>query len=279
MISTENLSSDSTQQLLASIKIPPRPGVLIEVMAETDKDDPDLRKIGTLISKDIALSAATLKLVNSPLFGLSRKIDTPQQATTVLGLKHVSSLVTGLSLKHALGNNLSLERFWDSADRVASISALVAKKLPGIPQELAYLNGLFRDCGIPIMMQKFPEYKQTLQRANSEQNKTFIEVEEEAHATNHATIGYLLAKSWGLADTLCKAIQNHHDLSVLDGNTLPGVSSSLIAISYLAEHISNSVRMREDTDWLRNGKRVVEHLGISLEEFEDIKEEITLQFT
>lgn len=78
-----------------------------------------MRKIAQLIGKDIALSAAMLKLVNSPFFGLSRKIDSPQQAVAILGLGNVTGIVTGLSLKSSLGGGLNLERFWDSADRVA----------------------------------------------------------------------------------------------------------------------------------------------------------------
>lgn len=238
-----------------------------------------MRKIAQLIGKDIGLSAAMLKVVNSPFFGLSRKIDSPQQAVVVLGVTNVTGIVTGLSLKAAMGGGLNLERFWDSADRVANISVMIASRLPGIPREMAYLHGLFRDCGIPVLMQKFPDYKQVLQIANTDKEHGFTKIEDEHYSTNHATVGYLLARSWGVAEDICKAILNHHDMSVLKSNAmLPAASTGLIAVSYLAEYLSDYVRMRGDAQLDDDGLTVVEHLGIGEEEFEDIKEDISQHY-
>jgi len=276
--STE-ISAEHAEKLISSIKIPPRPVILQELMTETKKPEPSLLKIAQLISKDIALSAAMLKLVNSPAFGFSRKIDSPQQAVMTLGIRNVSGLVTGLSLKNALGQGMSLERFWDSADRVANISMTIASKLHEIPRDMAYLHGLFRDCGMPIMMQKFPDYMDTLKAANAEKTRLFTKVEDERHSTNHAVIGYLLARSWGVADEICQAILNHHENSLLDsGSNIPAVSSGLIAVSCLAEYLSDYVRLRGDDHWQENGAGVMEYLGIDQSELEDLKEEIAQQY-
>lgn len=141
---------------------------------------------------------------------------------------------------------------------------------------MAFLHGLFRDCGIPVLMQKFPDYRQTLQIANAEKDRLFTEIEDERYSTNHATVGYLLARSWGVADEICQAILNHHDMSVLKSKTmLPAISTGLIAVSFLAEYLSDYVRMRGDAEWGEHGFSVMEHLGIGDEEFEDIKEDIT----
>jgi len=273
------ISADHAEKLLSSIKIPPRPVILQEIMAETKKADPSLLKIAQLISKDIALSAAMLKLVNSPVFGLRRKIDSPQQAVMTLGVRNVTGLVTGLSLKSAFGQEMNLERFWDSADRVANISMTVAAKLHAIPTDMAYLHGLFRDCGMPIMMQKFPDYKDTLKAANAEKMRLFTKVEDERHSTNHAVVGYLLARSWGVADEICQAILNHHDHSLLDsGSNLPAASSGLIAVSCLAEYLSDYVRLRGDDQWNTNGAAVMDYLGIGPSELEDLKEEVAQEY-
>ena len=55
---------------------------------------------------------------------------------------------------------------------------------------MAYMYGLFRDCGIPIMLHKYPEYTQTLMKANTGLKLAFTSIEDASHDTNHTIIGY-----------------------------------------------------------------------------------------
>ena len=115
------ISEEAAEKLLSTIKIPPRPTVIEEINREKRKEEPDLRNIAQIISKDIALTAAMLKIVNSPLFGLSKKIETVQQSVMTLGLNNVIGIVTGLALKNTIGaKEPNLEVFWDSAEKVAN---------------------------------------------------------------------------------------------------------------------------------------------------------------
>ena len=145
------------EKILSTIKIPPRPVVLEEINRETKKDDPDLRKIAQIISKDIALTAGMLKTANSPFFGLRTKVETVQQAVITLGLNNVIGIVTGLALKNAIEvKDPTLEGFWNSAENLANISAYLTRLVSSVPKDLAYMYGLFHDSGIPFMLQKFP---------------------------------------------------------------------------------------------------------------------------
>ncbi|HQT26036.1 MAG TPA: HDOD domain-containing protein, partial [Burkholderiales bacterium] len=87
------------ENLLNNIKIPPRPTILVELMEEQRKEDPDFRKLSGLIGKDISLSAALLKTVNSPFFGLRTKATSAQEAIHYLGMQNVMNLVSGFALK------------------------------------------------------------------------------------------------------------------------------------------------------------------------------------
>ncbi len=276
MSTAMNISEDAADKILSTIKIPPRPAVLEEIDREKRKEHPDLGKIAQIISKDMALTAAMLKTANSPFFGLRRKVETVQQAVMTLGLNNALGIVTGLVLKNAIGEkDPSLERFWDTAEKVANISVYLSGMIPGVPKELAYMYGLFRDCGIPIMMQKFPEYMQTLIKANKGSKLAFTRIEDEAHTTNHATIGYLLAKSWSLPNSICQAVLNHHDISILhsDENVAAEVRG-LIAVIRFAEFLCDSRQLRDDPDWEVSGPIVLSYLGLSEDEFNDIKEAV-----
>jgi len=270
------ITEEAAEKLLSTIKIPPRPAVIGEISREKSKDDPDLRRIAQIISKDIALTAAMLKTANSPFFGLRMKIETVQQAAMTMGLNNVIGITTGLALKNALGlKDLKLERFWDSAEKVANVAAYLSGIVPGVPKDLAYMYGLFRDCGIPIMLQKFPEYTQTLVRANKVSMLAFTSLEDEAHSTNHATIGYLLAKSWSLPNSICQAVLNHHDITILHSNEKFSVEvRGLIALIRFAEFLCDTRQLRDDLDWNVSGPIVLSYLGLSEDEVNDIKEDV-----
>jgi HD-like signal output (HDOD) protein len=219
-----------------------------------------------------------LKTVNSPFFGLPRRISSVAQAVSMLGLKMTARIVNGLVLRMTMGGRQSsLERFWDSAEKVARISARAASTLPRGPRDEAYCFGLFRDIGIPMLLQKFPDYRQTLALADNTVDRPMTVVEEERHATDHATLGYLVARSWLLPEAICEGIRHHHDPSVFDARDLVNpIALTLIAINALAEHLHDEyVRMRTNAGWQQMADRVLAHLGLSEDDYCDLREEVT----
>ncbi|MEW5770029.1 MAG: HDOD domain-containing protein [Pseudomonadota bacterium] len=264
-----NLSTAEAEKLIASIAIPPRPGALAAVMAEQAKCDPNLGHIAKVVAGDVGLSAAMIKTVNSPFYGLRQKVTDVERAVTMLGVKNVVSLVTGLSLRNAVPTQ-GLDRFWDSAARTALLAAYLAKQLGGVNKDDAHLFGLFHDAGIPLMMRRFENYKETLKQANNDAVRTFTDVEDERHGTNHATVGSLLATSWQLPEYMRQAIALHHDASVF-GSSLSAESLNLIAICSLAEYIENGhSRLSGDAEWEKSGGATLGYLMLGEEQLEEL---------
>ena len=274
---TNSLSDTEIERTLKGIAIPPRPQILLKLGAEMKKEDPDPRAIVSLVSADVGLSAAILKTVNSPFFGRANKLSSVASAVGVMGMKMTNQIVTGLVLRNAVtGEARSLERFWDSAEKVAGIAAHIASSLPGGPRDDAYSFGLFRDIGIPILMQKFPNYRETLAMADAVTGESPTFIEDERHDTNHATLGYLVARSWFLPSPLCEAIRYHHDVSVFsDKESISPQALTLVAISHLAEHFHDQyVHMRSNPEWERVREMVLEHLGLQETEYFDLRDEL-----
>lgn len=270
------LSQEGVEQLLKGMTIPPRPTLLIEVDQELKKPEPDLKRVASLVGKDVGVSAAMLKTLNSPLFALRSKVGNVFQAVQMLGARNARNVVTGLVLRSAVGEGAaSLERFWDSAEKVASINAYICSILPKAPREEAYTFGLFRDCGIPLLMQRFSDYRETLKLAAGG-DRSLPEVEEERHGTNHATVGYMIARSWGLTDIVCQAILRHHDLTMIDdGESAHHLTRTLVAVNFLAEHLNDtSLRMRQDSQWDRYGGMILDYLGFTQNEYSEMAEEV-----
>lgn len=274
---TRQAPTEAIERTLRGITIPSRPQILQKLDEEFKKKDPDPRVVARLIGGDVAVSAAVLKIVNSPFFGLSRKISSVDQAVSLLGMRTAAQVVTSLVLKSAVsGKTVSLERFWDSAEKVACIASYVAQSIPRGPRDDAYCFGLFHDVGIPLLLQKFPDYRQTLILAeSSEQSLTALE--EKRHATDHATLGYLVAKGWFLPEAICEGILYHHDPSIFaEKESIDPRSLTLVAINTLAEHFHDEyIRLRSNIAWATMGEQALAHLGLADGEYRDLREELT----
>ena len=260
---------------IGSLQIPPRPEVVTALMEEKAREEPNFQRIAKLIKADVGLSAAMIKVVNSAAFGLNQKLASVPQALHLLGLQQVTSIATALVVRSMSGggSSASLERFWDSAEKVALICARTAKKVQGIAPDEAYSYGLFHNCGIPLLMQHFPNYKGALIAANSDEGKSFTACEEAAVGTGHATVGYFLARSWNLPNELCQAILRHHELDVFDVTKAGDHMLDYIAIGHLAEHVHHlSARNGEDIEWGKFEDAVLNHFGLTDEDYQDIVE-------
>lgn len=266
------------EKTLRGITIPSRPKVLVQIDHELKKNDPDPRVVARLIGGDVGLSAAVLKTVNSPFFGLSRKISSVPQAVGVLGMKTAAQIVNGLLLRSSfVAGRGPLEHFWDNAEKVAGIASHIALTIPGGPRDDAYCFALFHDVGIPMLLQKLPGYAQTLLLASGPAERSFTVVERERHSTDHATLGYLVAKGWFLPEAISEGILYHHDASVFaDPDAISPRALTLIAINALAEHVHDEyVRLHDTGAWELMGGQALAHLGLSEGEYADLREELS----
>ncbi len=260
--------------LVRELKFPPRPEVVTILAQEGAREHPDVHRICKAVKADVAMAGAMLKAVNSPVFALSKKVTTIDGAIAVLGVKNVKSIATGLALRSSVGSGPSMERFWDSAEKVALISAHVAKVFRTTKADEAYTYGLFHNCGIPMLMQRFPNYRDALIAANKNAEVPFTTCEDDVVGTNHAVVGYFLARAWELPDATTEAILRHHESDVFDQTELAGQTHGLIAIGHMAEHIYHlMVRTSVDLEWERFGAASLAHLGFSEAEFFEIADD------
>ncbi len=266
---------------IRDIGIPPRPAILNDIDREMAKHEPDFAHLARILGSDVALGAALLKSVNSPFFGFDKKVRSIQEALLVLGLKLVTSTIAGMSLRQAFRHVPDMERFWDASASIARVSGWLARRLHRncwVRPEDAYTFGLFRDCGIPILMVPFPDYRAVLGTANSERVRSFTEIENEQLSVNHADVGAMLAESWLLPDDLVQAIRHHHDLTgILERRSreFPAVVLPLIAIAQLAEHLIHLRTGRSQThEWEKMAAQASGLLGIDAAEIAALAEEV-----
>ena len=281
---SQELSAEQIQQALQGISVPPQPQIMVDLQMEQYMPDPDLEVIARLISQDPGLSGSLLKIVNSPYYGLSNKIASIRRAVTVLGSRTVINLINAQSIKGEMTDDtiVTLNRFWDTAQDVAMTSLTLAKRTGTQALDEAYALGLFHDCGIPLMLKRFPDYMRVLEQgyANAGTGSRVVDTENRHFNTNHAVVGYYTAKSWRLPAHLTEAIANHHNALAIfsDDSSRNSQLKNLLAILKMAEHIcaSHTVlgNQREDHEWDSIRHLVLDYIGLSDYDFDNLKESI-----
>lgn len=278
------LTAEQIRHVLQGISVPPQPQIMVDLQMEQVMPVPDLKSIARLISHDPGLSGALLKIVNSKFFGLANRIASIQQAVNLLGCDSVINLINAQSIKGEMSDEtiVTLNRFWDTAQDVAMTSLTLAKRIGYHSPDEAYTLGLFHDCGIPLMLKRFPNYMAVLEEAYASASETqrIVDVENRVLSTNHAVVGYFVAKSWNLPLHLCDAIASHHNvLSLFDDDSGRDAQlKTLLAIVKMAEHICACHRVLgaqdEDLEWASIAQRVLEYVGLSDYDFDNLKESI-----
>jgi len=278
---SQELSAEQIQQSLQGISVPPQPQIMVDLQMEQYMPDPDLEVIARLISQDPGLSGSLLKIVNSPYYGLSNKIASIQRAVNLLGSRSIVNLINAQSIKGEMSDDtiVTLNRFWDTAQDVAMTCLSLAKRTGTQAVDEAYALGLFHDCGVPLMLKRFPNYMAVLEEAYASAGPQcrVVDTENRVFNTNHAVVGYYTAKSWRLPEHVTDAIANHHNALAIfsdESNHKPQLKN-LLAILKMAEHICASYRVLgnqvEDHEWNVIGPLVLDHIGLSDYDFENLK--------
>nr|WP_242551426.1 HDOD domain-containing protein [Pseudomonas sp. Marseille-Q1929] len=278
---SQELSAEQIQQALQGISVPPQPQIMVDLQMEQYMPDPDLEVIARLIAQDPGLSGALLKVVNSSYFGLSNKIASIQRAVNLLGSRSVINLINALSIKGEMSDDtiVTLNRFWDTAQDVAMTCLTLAKRTGAQAVDEAYALGLFHDCGVPLMLKRFPNYMAVLEEAYASAGPDcrVVDTENNAFNTNHAVVGYYTAKSWRLPQHVTDAIANHHNALAIfsDESSRNSQLKNLLAILKMAEHICSSYRVlgnqTVDHEWNAISHLVLDYVGLSDYDFESMK--------
>jgi HD-like signal output (HDOD) protein len=268
--------ADPVDALIKSIRIPPRPSLLADLQRELASAEPCPAAIARIIASDVGMSGALLKLANSSFYGGARKAKSIDQAIGFLGINQVAALMTGLLARQAIpADSAALAAFWDVSTRRAQAMVFLSRRLRIGAPDVAHTFGLFCDTGVALLLNRFAGYAATFDAAAGDSARRFTDAEDERHSTNHAAIGCLLARNWGLSSDVSWAILHHHDYSVIDDAASDDALRALVALSLLAERALQAYQGRSASiEWDKGGARACAYLGLSDGESADLLDQL-----
>jgi HD-like signal output (HDOD) protein/GGDEF domain-containing protein len=209
------------------------PAVALEVLELANQPQIETTRLKECIERDPALTTKILRVVNSSLFGLGRRISDLTEALAVLGTKPLRMLVLGFGLPEPLFAGLArdvLNHYWRHALTRAVAARDLSQRLWNMPGDELFVAGLLADLGRLVLIQGLGRpYVEMLRKADWPREDVRA-LERRLIGFDHVQLTAGLIQQWGLPDSLVAAVQLPE--------ALPDDARPEIQILYLAEKIA-----------------------------------------
>ena len=200
-------------------RVPSMPKLYVQIVEVLEDPEVGLDAIGDIISKDPAMTAKILKLVNSSFLGLAREISSPAEAVSQLGAETLKSLVLSVHAfsqfeTTALGG-FSIEALWRHSQNTAHLAQAIAR-MEDAEQKIvdeAFVGGLLHDIGKLVLAANFAAEYALILEIGRKGTVPLVAAEENTFGANHADVGGYLLGLWGLPVPVVEAIALHHSPS------------------------------------------------------------------
>ncbi|MDC0336088.1 HDOD domain-containing protein [Pseudodesulfovibrio sp.] len=191
------------------------PNIFFQISESLKNPRSSAAYVAEVISKDVALSAKLLKMVNTPFYGFPSKIDTLSRAVTIVGTNQLTNLALGVSVITAFEDIpeefFTLKEFWLHSVTCGIVARLLASKV-GLPgDEKFFVAGLLHDIGRLVMLKNHPQASTDVLRPAKVGRRGLTDVERTVWGCTHAEIGGRMLKSWRLPAFLEVLVHHHHN--------------------------------------------------------------------
>ena len=187
------------------------PTIYERIRKEIALPDATVARISRLLETDPAITVTLLKLANSAWFRLGRRVDSVEEAITIIGFDQTRDLVLAMSVATVFDGVapewMDMKRYWQGS--VAT--ALAARELAfissiSVPERL-FVLGLLADIGHLVMYRVKPALAgEALKNANADP-ELLPAAERQIVGCDAAEVGATLADAWNLPEGFAEAIR------------------------------------------------------------------------
>ena len=192
--------------------LPPLPKVVSEIQALLKGEDVQIAKVAQLITKDPALVAQVLKIVNSAYYSLPREVSDVRYGIAFLGLHEIERIVLTLSVINTLKikEKKELIVFWLHSFLAALCTKHFATRYePRLSLEELWSAAMLHDIGKLVYLKIFPDHYRALSKLSAERGIFFSQAEQELNLPTSSYFGVLLCDHWRLPIRIRDACEKH----------------------------------------------------------------------
>jgi len=217
----QSLSDEKMRKLVGSCStLPSLPKIYNELTEAVRSDKVDAKAVADIISRDVAMTAKLLQLVNSSFFGVGRRISSVRQTVTMLGAMRIKALVLSEHIFKEFKParpipGFSISGLWQHSISVAEAARRISlrENQQGDRPDQAFTAGLLHDIGILMLASQHPDGFEDVMTRSKETGNSSTVVEQELFGTTHGQIGAYLLGLWALPKRISEAVAFHHNPS------------------------------------------------------------------
>jgi len=188
------------------------PELYLRVREVVDDPESTMDDLAKALKLDPAISARLLKIVNSPLYGFPKQIDSISRAVSLLGMQSVSDLVASATIGQTFAgmtaNLMDLPAFWRKSVRCALLAGKIAKASGIEESERFFVEGLLRDIGHLVLYQTIPQRAQSALVEAGYLGTPLAEVEQSNIGCDFTKVGAELIHFWNMPIQIEQAIRH-----------------------------------------------------------------------
>ncbi len=231
-----------TKRMLQTLA--PLPATAVRMLAMLQDPNASPRRIAEAASQDVGISAAILRMANSPVLGMRGRVGSIGEALTLIGTEQARLIVLSCGVAQAGRKELRLYglqagAFQRHSELVATLTMGIARQRKYAADGVAYSTGLLHDIGKVILngmaLQEGledPKYERfSLALRGPEPDVPFLE--RACFGADHLSAGRDAAVHWALPPEIDEAIVRHHD-------PMDGSEQGLPAFLYLANAVAGA---------------------------------------
>jgi len=208
------MNAELVDAIKNSAAVPSMPQVVLRFLEVIQDPNFEYDELVKGLSTDPGTVSEVLRLSNSALFGVRRKITSLRQGLTLLGPKRVRSMVLGRYLVGTMGSKtiagFDMSYFWRRSLASAVVAARFADRIAPRLRDDAFISALLADVGIPILAEAVPQRYGELAARYRPNGVPVTEAEElEAIGATHAELAAAVLAFWSLPDLVTRAVEGH----------------------------------------------------------------------
>lgn len=169
--------------------------------------------IAEIISEDTGLAARVLRLVNSPFYGFTGRIDTVSRAVVLVGTNQISDLALATCVLRMFegipAHLVDMNAFWLHGLATGVAARVIGMRRGEMHVERLFVAGVLHDVGRLLIYRALPDLACNILSCGRE-SELLVEVERKLLGFDHADVGGELLRAWKLPEPLAAATAFHH---------------------------------------------------------------------
>ena len=211
-----------------SYRPPPLPSVAMELLSLSNKSEARASDIVRLLEQDEMLAASVMRLVSSPIYSGRSSITTLQEAVVRLGFKVVRDMVFEVTLRSGVFDLAEYAETVAQVQRHSTVTAYISRIVCNkarIDGDQAFMCGLLHDAGFAGLLFAVTDFE-------GAESPPLEQLWTDVDALHERASG-ILARLWGLPDSIAEVVGHHHHLHT-------GEFSKVAAAICVADRLSRS---------------------------------------